>query len=142
VKIRQGFVSNSSSSSFICRKCHDEYEVETRCGADDDWVSPEDGLCDECMKESFICRCAEIKQKSESVRICEDGAQWQDGVEVDTGNLIVANTHICPTCFVRFSEFHEKLDEWSKKVANPGHELTPVDKEIIEEVAKHRRTNV
>jgi len=137
MKIRNGFVSNSSSASFICKHCHQEYEIENRCGVDDDWVPPEDGLCEECLNTLFICKCGEIKEKKKSVKICEFVDVYDEGYEVYTENICLQNSHVCPKCFIMFSDFHEKLEEWTKKVANPKHKLTAIDKKIIEAATAH-----
>lgn len=128
MKIRTGFVSNSSSASFICKQCKNEYDIENRCGVDDDWVSPEDGLCDECQNTLFICKCGEIKEKKKSMEV--------EGYEFYTENIGMMNDHVCPQCFIKYhSEFHEELEAWTKKIANPKYKLTDVDKKVIEAAA-------
>jgi len=63
MKIRQGFVSNSSTSSFICHVCGEKFT-----GMD---ASPSDFDCDECGVGHIMCRSHLNNSKNFRVDGCE-----------------------------------------------------------------------
>lgn len=132
MKIRKGFVSNSSSASFICEVCSKEYDVDMRGGVDEDeWKTPKEGLCEACQDEMFICNCGKPFRKSECIEVDEEYSF------VGT-NLGFFSKHVCPDCFVsdKFEACNEFKEKWALTVANPKHKFTAVDKKIIKALNK------
>jgi hypothetical protein len=64
MKIRSGFVSNSSSSSFTCDICHTTEEVCDGCGESGEWFSCENGhtWCSGHEKNIFNKPAEEIRE--------------------------------------------------------------------------------
>jgi len=154
MKKRLGFVSNSSSASYICQICNNEYDVESRGGTPDEWRPPTAGLCESCTEDRFICLCGQVFDKKDGhkvnvaveIEIIGKGGSYveyeYDNNWVEIGSKTISmngapvmyssSNYVCPKCFATHKQTKTEFDEWSKKISNPDYVLTDVDKKILE----------
>jgi len=86
MKIRLGFVSNSSSSSFICNVCGEEYSEYEGC--------LEDAEMFECVNEHTICN---------DHAILVEGRDFHETKEEDEDGVGIMNMpkEFCPVCMMK-----------------------------------------
>jgi len=125
MKNRRGFVSNSSSASFLCDWCTKLYDVEARGGTGDDWEPPMSGLCDDCGKTHFCCPCGEVFGNEDGV---DTGSQ---DVEVFTGEMYRFERYICPKCFTITDSCKRQFEEWKEKLPDPDFVPNEIEVKII-----------
>jgi len=139
MKIRNGFVSNSSSCNFTCENCHELYEYGQESG------EHEGGLCEECEKYVTFCNVCETLWfknkmfKTKEIDICRGSGPGQD-------NAYVSSKHTCPECLAKtpkkLKEWIEIGDygTWVQTISNPNHKLSDLDAKlsqaIMERMAK------
>jgi len=124
MKIRTGFVSNSSSASFICELCADGYEIECRGGTDEDWEAPTMGICENCQTTHFICH-GEIIEQTESIKT----ETWNYS---DREYINAMNQRACLTCFATDNQFAKDRADFAKLISDPNRELSEVEKKVVE----------
>ena len=155
MKIRTGFVSNSSSMSFYCEVCGDHYEVEARGGGPttpEGWLEeynmeqPTEGICDDCAgaeesDEGYMAclECLRPYQKKEMIISSDDYefpcSDWVCYCTnrtcipcfLDLGNAITPETK---EEFINSSAYHN----WIEKIGQPGYTPTDQDREIFKTV--------
>jgi hypothetical protein len=66
MKIRSGFVSNSSSSSFVCNVCGDSYEGMDACLSDADFF--------ECINGHIVCHDDLMEDPNDEMAALEDNS--------------------------------------------------------------------
>ena len=125
MKTRIGFVSNSSSASFICTNCNKEYSVECRGGVEDEWVPPKEGICDVCAVSHCICVCGKVISKSKSVSA-------QEYETITATGMVHFSEYACVECFASQKTLEESFEKWCTKTADPYYIPTDLDKKIIE----------
>lgn len=147
MKIRSGFVSNSSSASFMCSKCGDVYEIEVRCGGpetEEEWIEatgvgmPEVGLCDDCREEWTHCSmCSQPVEEEKTFKVGHDAE-----VQIGAG-MIDWSDHTCIDCIVKNLEKCDldkaDLNEWRKKISNPTYLMTENDNKLAEALLQHEK---
>jgi len=148
MKIRTGFVSNSSSASFICIKCKDVHDVEVRCGGPEtekEWIEatgqgmPTAGICEGCREEWTPCSmCARLNEKDEEFL----NVGHADSVDVG-GGMYDWSDHTCIDCIVESLEKCDfdraDLSGWRKKISNPDYVMTESDKKLAEALLQHKK---
>ena len=140
MKIRVGFVSNSSSASFHCEICNVLYYQDR---------SPIliGGVCQNCEKERRFCNaCYNIgpvedcfKTDDRYVKIV-DVSRLEDQVKKIprddyNGDMELHTDYTCRSCLDKeenndlFEAFLKRLDRdsWITRISNPNHEFTPLD---------------
>jgi hypothetical protein len=145
MKIRSGFVSNSSSASFLCEVCGD-------CWESDHSPSIVGGLCEVCHETHEICNCCgTVFKKSElfitkNVELSRGGDPVGDHDEQDRADWTSWDTKMtCAWCLTTHAEMVEawvnnnQHQEWVKKVSNPAYNMQKVDAILTEAIMKHNR---
>jgi len=133
MKIRNGFVSNSSSASFCCEICD-------RCWDADHAPAISGGLCNDCEGEYQFCNsCEELLPINSLFRTAaisiKRGRELGNDENVNCGDGYIdwKTSHTCIRCmpenpmlveaWVRNGDF----DQWQKKIANPDYKMTETD---------------
>jgi len=102
MKIRTGFVSNSSSSSFICHVCGEEFQGMDLCPSDADCAQCENGhiMCNSHLKDIDMTpeqvKGCEHEFDRTKVKFCSECGEpaWTEE-EVDGNEL---SSKYCPVC--------------------------------------------
>jgi len=109
MKIRRGFVSNSSSSSFVCDICHESYEgYDGQYDTDVVYCNAGHEICGDCItsiKPDTKALSANIEKAIEKLNLCdadanelmgvEDKVRWIEEYVMIDGEL---DSSICPVC--------------------------------------------
>ena len=141
MKTRRGFVSNSSSASFICEICDNSYEEN--CGGGGEtagWERQRGGVCHRCLDTHAVCAvCNSSKIRSDLLLLAsqhltslpERRQGWTDA--------------ICPACLIKaveegdYKHFRispKELAEFAGRAANPDYEPTKTEEGLIEALKK------
>jgi len=137
MKIRLGFVSNSSSASFRCEFCGEIWR-------EDRTPILTGGLCESCEQTHKICNvCGEIfttdqcfntEYHSLDIRDVPRLAHQEKEADDEGSMASLWSWFTCETCLGKeendrlFQKFLERLDpNWVKKMANPSRVLTELD---------------
>ena len=142
MKIRPGFVSNSSSASFTCEICSNIY-------LNDHSPLITGGLCDPCKTRHKMCNvCGNIGTPEDYFKTDE---RWLDISDIPRlahqakelgpgkdGEIYL--TYTCRSCLSQDENadlFNALLDNlnresWAAKISNPDYKLTPIDIRISE----------
>ncbi len=153
MKIRTGFVSNSSSASFICIKCGDAHDIDCRGGGPEteaEWIeatgegTPTSGLCEGCREEWTYCSmCARLGRSSTSNKEGEEfyNVDHNDSVDVGAG-MYEWSDHTCIDCIIKNPEKCDfdsaNFHGWKKKISNPDHVMSENDKKLAETLLQHK----
>jgi len=149
MKIRSGFVSNSSSASFLCEICGD-------CWDSDHAPMIVGGLCSGCTEEHEICNCCgKVFHKSQLFLTLElvqqrggytdekyDEDDWQ-AKDNNPSYTDWPSKMTCPDCLVEKPDLiaawvqNSQHAEWVKTVSNPDHKMTALDEKLTEALIKH-----
>jgi len=157
MKIRGGFVSNSSTVSFYCEICGETYEVDSRGGGPttpEEWEAegfeqPTDGICDTCERDYALCnKCHEPRKINDTIRTFYD--EWS------TDNYWYSTDRTCINCLLEQDKFDEIVNEAEisheelmniiirskpfydllERMNDPAYELTDTDKKLLEIINK------
>ena len=142
MKIRKGFVSNSSSASFCCEVCGD-------CWDSDHSPTIDGGLCEHCEKEQQFCNSCKKLLPIESlfktlpltILRGRDLLQ-EEHVECGEGYVDWPTTYTCASCMPHNPKLveawvqNEDFQHWQKRVADPNHEMTSTDELLSTAVLK------
>ena len=135
MKIRKGFVSNSSTASFLCEMCD-------TCWDPDHAPFVVAGLCDECNKRYEICNmCGEllpIHAMYKTKELIRERGGIADGDFCEWRSWMT-----CTNCLTRHHELIEEWvknkehGEWVKIVSNPKYKMTDLDNKLAKAIIKH-----
>jgi len=127
MKIRNGFVSNSSSCNFTCENCGDLYEHGQEEG------EHQGGLCHKCEENGCTaCNvCEELMDKKGMFVTIEDFISRGAGSGGDSAYIDTKYT--CPKCLAGSSKKQEEwikegnYREWIQRISNPDYKMDEVD---------------
>jgi len=114
LKIRNGFVSNSSSSSFVCDVCRDAETGYDMSLSDIDWMSCENGhvICKDCLRPDTLGDIQERQEEKAREEIQEKYSDWteeeleEEGIDFENDvdeilvNLDGLSADFCPICLL------------------------------------------
>lgn len=145
MKIRSGFVSNSSSASFLCEICGD-------CWDSDHSPSIVGGLCEKCHETYELCNCCGYALKKSELFVTtiitlERGREEEEDDRINCGDTYTPweTGMTCAKCLTTHAEMVEawvsnnQHQEWVKKVSNPAHDMQEIDATLIEALLRHNR---
>jgi len=142
MKVRNGFVSNSSSASFHCVHCGNEYDIEMRGGgpeSEEEWVAagydemPDGGLCENCREDAWtFCNVCGKKSKQEDLI----DAGHQDSVDIN--HICEWSEHTCFDCITKNpNKFGKWLNDWRKKISDPDYVMSDDNKKLFKAILQH-----
>jgi len=136
MKIRNGFVSNSSSASFSCEVCH-------RIWDDDHSPVIDAGLCTTCEREYTFCNCCEMMFEKDvlfttDMRTIMRGRERESGEYIGCGDTWVEwNTEMtCIECLSKNPELvramvrRDDFGKLCKKLCDPDYEPNEAERQV------------
>lgn len=141
MKIRSGFVSNSSSASFLCEICG-------ACWDSDHSPMIVGGLCEMCHEKYEICnKCGKVESKDRLFKtiklVQERGEETDEHINCGTSYTDWETDMTCAECLVKSRELVNAWvasgdhRSWVKRVSNPDHNVSGLDEKLIKALVAH-----